>query len=269
MTGNGFAGEVSARRDLAVEAARQAGAHLRDLYGRRETLAIEQKGANDFVSRADREAEALIRALVQQRFPKDAFVGEETGLSGRLDAPAVWVVDPLDGTTNFLRGAHNWCVSIGVVSGTARIAGAVYDPLRDEMFEALASGGARVNGRLIHVSAADDPANATIGLGFVQRVGADRFAADTHALLATGLSFRQVGAGALMLAYVAAGRVDCYFERHMWPWDALGGLALIQAAGGTVAPYPAGASLEEGGLVLAAPPRLFARLETALSLAIS
>ena len=134
------------------------------------------------------------------------------------------------------------------------------------MFETCAGSGARMNGQPLHVSAVQDPTAATIGLGFVQRVGAAQFCADTLVLLDAGLSFRQVGAGALMLAYVAAGRVDSYFERHMWPWDALGGIALILGAGGVVSPYPASVDLSAGGSVLAAGPDLYTCLDAIVSL---
>ncbi|MDX7952759.1 inositol monophosphatase family protein [Lichenihabitans sp. Uapishka_5] len=257
--------ELATRLDLAVSAARQAGAHLRDLYERRGELVIEQKGRNDFVSRADREAEALIKDLVAAHYPGDAFIGEETGAAGlAASAGAIWVVDPLDGTTNFLKGAHNWCVSIGLVLDGVIAAGVIYDPLRDEMFEGAVGDGARVSGRPIAVSTVTDPGEGVIGLGIVPRIGADRFSDDARALLATGMSFRQVGAGALMLAYTAAGRVDAYFERHMWAWDATAGLALIQAAGGAALPYPTGPASLKGGAVLAANPVLLARLEDRL-----
>lgn len=256
--------DLTQRHALAVEAARRAGAHLKALYADRGALVVEQKGRNDFVSRADREAEALIKELVAAQFPSDGFVGEETGATGLGDTGATWVVDPLDGTTNFLKGAHNWCVSIGLVADGAIVAGAIYDPLRDEMFEARAGVGTRLNGAAITVSAVADPGEAVIGLGFVPRVGAARFVADAEPLLATGMNFRQVGAGALMLAYVAAGRIDAYFERHMWPWDATAGLALVACAGGTASAYPTGAALLAGGGVLAAGPALYPAVKALL-----
>jgi myo-inositol-1(or 4)-monophosphatase len=256
--------DLLSRHAAAVEAGRRAGAHLKALYADRGALAVEQKGVNDFVSRADREAEAIIIGLLAERFPDDGFVGEETGASGASDARATWVIDPLDGTTNFLKGAHNWCVSIGLVTDGAIVAGVIFDPLRDELFESALGAGTRMNGATIRTSFVSDPGSATVGLGFVPRVGVQRFCSDTQILLSSGLSFRQVGAGALMLAYVAAGRVDAYFERHMWPWDAVGGLALIAEAGGTVSSYPTGPSMAAGSAVLAAGPALYPILDGAL-----
>lgn len=256
--------DLSARHALAIDATRRAGQHLKTLYADRQALVVEEKGRNDFVSRADREAEALIKEAVAARFPEDGFLGEETGRAGPADARAVWAVDPLDGTTNFLKGTHNWCVSIGLLVDGRPTGGVIYDPLRDEMFDGLAGQGARVNAAAVAVSSVADPGSAVIGLGFVPRVGPERFAADAQALLSTGLNFRQFGAGALMLANVAAGRIDAYFERHMWPWDAAAGLALILAAGGAVSAYPDGPELQAGGGVLAANAALYAGLKAAL-----
>jgi myo-inositol-1(or 4)-monophosphatase len=256
--------DLAARHALAIDAARQAGHHLKALYGERQALVVEEKGRNDFVSRADREAEALIKAALLERFSDDGFLGEETGASGPADAPAVWAVDPLDGTTNFLKGTHNWCVSIGLLVDGRPTGGVIYDPLRDEMFDGLVEHGARVNGDAVRVSAVADPGSAVLGLGFVPRVGPDRFAADARTLLATGMNFRQFGAGALMLANVAAGRIDAYFERHMWPWDAAAGLALVLAAGGAVAAYPGARDLRAGGGVLAANAALYPQLKATL-----
>lgn len=259
-----MSGLLAARHGLAIEAARRAGTHLRALYADRGALVVEHKGRNDFVSRADREAEALIKGAVAQAFPGDGFVGEETGAAGLTPSGTAWIVDPLDGTTNFLKGAGNWCVSIGLVADGAIVGGVIYDPLRDELFDGLAGRGTRLNGTAVRVGAVSDPGESVIGLGFVPRVGAERFATDARVLLATGMNFRQVGAGALMLAYVAAGRVDAYFERHMWPWDATAGLALIAAAGGTTSAYPTGPAALAGAGVLAANPVLYPELKALL-----
>ncbi|MCW6506485.1 inositol monophosphatase family protein [Lichenifustis flavocetrariae] len=256
--------DLTGRRAVATDAARRAGEHLKFLYADRGALVVEQKGLNDFVSRADREAEAIIKTCLGEAFPDDGFIGEETGQSGASRARVVWVVDPLDGTTNFLKGTHNWCVSIGLVVDDTIVGGVIYDPLRDEIFEGFESQGTRVNGRAVEVSSVADPGNGIIALGYNARIGAARFAGDTQALLATGLNFRQLGAGALMLAYVAAGRIDAYFERHMWPWDAVAGLALIKEAGGLQADYPAGPDILAGSGVLAANPALYPLLKDVL-----
>lgn len=255
------AGRLAPRLAAAEQAARAAGRLLLAHYDRRSQLVIEQKGLNDFVSIADREAEEAIAAILRPAFPDDGFLGEETGLSGAETADCVWCVDPLDGTSNFLKGAHNWCVSIGLWSKGEPILGVIYDPLRHELFTGADGIAPSVNGAPIAVSATDGIDRTSLGLGHNHRVPPAAFAADAERLFSAGGSFRQVGAGALMLAYVAAGRVDGYFERHMWSWDAVAGLALIKAAGGRFAAYPPpGTALPRGGLVLASGPKLYGSL---------
>jgi myo-inositol-1(or 4)-monophosphatase len=256
---------LQSRIDAAERAARLAGEALLRHYNARERLVVDQKGVNDFVSNADREAEDIIAAALRRAFPEDGFLGEETGLSGPEAAEAVWCVDPLDGTSNFLKGAHNWCVSIGLWSGDKPILGVIYDPLRNELFRAADGLGALCNDVPIAVSTTPALDRASIGTGHNGRVPVEDFTCDLARLLGAGASFRQVGAGALMLAYVAAGRVDCYVERHMWPWDAVAGLSLIREAGGTFAPYvPVPRDLARGGAVLASGAPLFPLLEQLL-----
>ena len=251
---------------VAEAAARAAGLLLVAHYAALDRLAVEQKGVNDFVSNADKEAEAVILMALQEAFPNDAVLGEETGRTGAADAPVVWCVDPLDGTSNFLKGAHNWCVSIGLWAGGAPVLGVIFDPLRGEMFTAAAGLGARCNGALMATSTVTALDRASFGFGYNRRIPLPDFARDTTLLLATGAGFRQLGAGALMLAYVAAGRVDAYYEQFMWAWDAMAGLALIAEAGGQFVPYPAGgAALEDGGLVLATNAGLLRPIQSILS----
>lgn len=241
---------LQARMVVAMAAARASGQVLLDHYARRDLLVIDQKGRNDFVSQADREAEVVIFAMLEQAFPGDALLGEESGQAGAVGADVVWCVDPLDGTSNFLHGAHNWCVSIGVVERGIPVLGVIYDPVRDEMFAGGRGIPMQVNGVDMAVSAEMELDRAVISLGHNARVPLDLFGVQTLRLLATGAAFRQLGAGALMLAYVAAGRFEAYYEWHMWPWDAVAGLAMIEAAGGKYAPYLLG-DIEKGGRVLA------------------
>ena len=262
-----FPEELSQRLEAAETAARAAGRLLVSHYGQRDRLAIEQKGLNDFVSNADREAEDVISAQLRGTFPDDGFLGEETGMAGPASADFIWCVDPLDGTTNFLKGAHNWCVSIGLWASGVPVLGVIHDPLRDEMFSGAAGRPTTCNGRPVAVTTVDALDKAALGVGHNQRINPADFTADMEKLLAAGAGFRQVGAGALMLAYVAAGRVDSYFERHMWPWDAVAGLALISAAGGRMLPYLAdGQAVAKGGRVLAAGPGLFEPLRQTLAM---
>ncbi|MFB2551911.1 inositol monophosphatase family protein [Ensifer soli] len=252
---------LAQRLATAKAAATAAGDALLAHYARRDRLVIDQKGVNDFVSQADREAEDIIAAILRPAFPQDGFLGEETGLSGPEAAAAVWCVDPLDGTTNFLKGAHNWCVSIGLWAGGAPVVGVIHDPVRGETFAAAAGLGATMNGTPISVTAIAALDQAAIGVGHNRRVDVDAFTLGLNRLLSRGAGFRQVGAGALMLAYVAAGRVDAYAEGHMLPWDAVAGLALIREAGGALTDYLAGGrSLTGGGPMIAGSPALVAEI---------
>lgn len=254
------------RVQLAVRLARESGQLLLEHFSRRDELVVDLKGVNDFVSDADRESEALLVAGIQSEFPQDSIVGEESGSSGARRGEIWWAIDPLDGTSNFLRGNPNWCVSIGIFSNNGPAAGVLYDPVRDEMFEGVVGFGARLNGKSVQVSEASELNLSHIGIGHNPRIDVNEFIEDTRALLETGIGFIQVGAGALMLAHVAVGRVDAYYESHMWPWDAVAGLALIKAAGGSIRPYCAHSPLAEGDIVLASSPGLYAKLEVQLQL---
>lgn len=183
--------DTSSRLATAERAARAAGRLLLAHYGRRDGLAIEQKGLNDFVSNADREAEEAIAAILTPAFPQDGFLGEETGASAVEGAEFVWCVDPLDGTTNFLKGAHNWCVSIGLWSKGEPVLGVIYDPLRDELFAGADGVATTVNGVPVSVSAIDSLDRTRLGMGHNHRVPPADFAADAERLFSAGGSFRR------------------------------------------------------------------------------
>ncbi len=255
---------IHARLVAAKLAARKAGDVLLRLADQLGNLEVVRKGTNDFVSNADKTAETVILDILRPKFRNDGFVAEESGASGNLMAEFQWCIDPLDGTSNFLHGAQNWCVSIGLLQNGLPVMGVVYDPTRKELFEGVVGMGARLNSGPVSVSSVDDPASATVGIGHVPRLPIETFCLDTARLLKAGFAFRQVGAGALMLAYVASGRVDAYFERHMWPWDAVAGLALIRAAGGDHLPYTQTAPWA-GGLVLAGGPDLVRKISAIVS----
>ena len=254
---------LQARMGVAITAARAGGRLLMEHYARRGMLVIDQKGRNDFVSQADRESEVVIFEMLTAAFPADGLLGEEQGRAGPEGAATVWCIDPLDGTSNFLHGAHNWCVSIGLLHDGKPVLGVIYDPLRDEMFAGGQGLGMTLNGVPVQVSTVDALDRAVMSLGQNARVPLEVFGAETLRILATGAAFRQLGAGALMLAYVAAGRFEGYYEWHMWPWDAVAGLAMIAAAGGRFEPYLK-ESIEAGGRVLATNTVLHDRLVTTI-----
>jgi len=251
------AAEVAVRASFARSLAREAGVLARRYFLRELTFSAEAKGPQDWVSAADHDVEALIRSRLASAFPSDSMLGEEDG--GNLGTNA-WIVDPIDGTINFVHGVRYWCVSIAfVVAGERRI-GVIYDPSLDELFWAVRGGGAFCNDAPIHASRCLRVDQALLCAGYVQRHSLSEHQQLERRLHEAGAAVKDMGAGALMLAHVAAGRFDAYVEPHMHPWDALAGLLLVEESGGRTYRYPGAAGLAEGGAVLAAAPGLFDEL---------
>ena len=250
--------DLDVRARFAADLAREAGALALRYFNRELAYTPESKGEQqDWVSIADHAVEAHCRARLAAAFPDDAMLGEETG--GTL-ADRMWVIDPIDGTLNFGHGVRYWCVSIVFIADGERRVGAVYDPPHDELFFAVAGGGATVNDRPMHVSACTRLDRALIVQGYVQRHDFDAHLALRRALIASGAEVKDHGAGALMLAHVAAGRFDAYLEPHMHPWDASAGLLMVDEAGGRTLAYPGPQGLRNGGAVIASAPALYDRL---------
>ena len=251
--------DLAARATFAKRLAREAGALALRYFNRELAYTPQSKGAaQDWVSIADRAVEDHCRAQLATAFPGDTMLGEESG--GAL-ADRAWVIDPIDGTLNFVHGVRYWCVSIVFIAGGERRIGAVYDPPHDELFFATAGGGATLDERPMRVSACARLDRALIVQGYVQRHAVDTHLALRRALIREGAEVKDHGAGALMLAHVAAGRFDAYLEPHMHPWDASAGLLLVDEAGGRTLRYPGARGLREGGPVLASTPALYDRLE--------
>ena len=251
-------GEFAARAQFAGELAREAGALARRYFTGELAFTAEAKGERqDWVSVADHAVERFIRDALAQRYPHDTMLGEEAG--GAV-TERVWVVDPIDGTLNFVHGMRYWCVSIAYVERGVRRAAAIHDPSLDELFVAASGAGARCNGKTIRVSACASLDQALLSQGYVHRHDLDTHLAMRRALLSAGAAVKDPGAGALMLAHVAAGRFDGFYEPHMHPWDAAAGLLLIEEAGGRVGPYPGPDGLAAGGAVLGAAPGIYDRL---------
>ena len=234
--------QLSARYVAALDIARSAGQLAHNFFAQRETLVVEHKGAQDFVSRADRAVEELIRSRLAAAFPGDAFLGEETASVFKGELDHVWVVDPIDGTHNFLRGVRYYCVSIAYIENDQREIGVVYDPQNDELFHARRGHGAwceRRSGDIrLQASACAELASAFVCVGHHDRAPEPRVLALRHALMDAGVATRNMGAGALQLAHVAAGRFDGFVEYSLNAWDAMAGLLLIEEAGGYAAPFP-------------------------------
>lgn len=247
--------DLDHRLRVAEAVVREAGKAAADHFARRELLHIDRKGAQDLVSDADRECEDLIVEGLSKLFPEDGFLGEERG-SRNPDAAAVWVIDPIDGTHNFLTGIPFWCVSVGLVAHGRMVLGIIYQPLTAELYSARQGGGAFLNGQPIKVSGETDIKRARICIGFSYRRPVADHVSSVEALLSGGCEYLRLGSGALGLAYTAAGRFDGYWERHINSWDALAGLVLVSEAGGWTNDFLASKGLTQGSEILAATPEL-------------
>ncbi|KMW58566.1 Inositol-1-monophosphatase [Candidatus Rhodobacter oscarellae] len=246
------------KAQTVLKIAKEGGALALDYFHRRGELEVESKQQQDFVSEADRNVETLIRAGLEASLPQDAIVGEEhapkPGTSGMT-----WVIDPIDGTTNFLTGVPFWCVAIaGVAEGKTQVA-VIYDALHDEAFLATRGGGATLNGAPMAVR--DVPlTEGTICVGSSRRSPPADFAWLLQSIVEAGGVFARTGSGALGLAYVAAGRYLGYTESYMNAWDCLAGQLLIAEAGGLVEEQDDAAFIAAGGRVIAGAPQVFAPL---------
>ncbi|MBN1308013.1 MAG: inositol monophosphatase [Chitinispirillaceae bacterium] len=217
----------------AEDAAKKAGNLIRSLLGK---VRVTDKGVSyNLLTGADTAAERVVIETIRNRFPGDAVLGEESAATSSLSAPRLWIVDPLDGTTNFVHGIPHFAVSIAfVLEGTVRC-GVVHDPMRKELFSAKAGGGARCNGSPIRVSPAADLTKSVIGTGFYYDRGALmlRTLDSIRKLLGAGIQgIRRTGAASLDCCYVASGRFDGYFEYGLSPWDFAAGMLVVTEAGG-------------------------------------
>ncbi|MGO8798980.1 MAG: inositol monophosphatase family protein [Roseiarcus sp.] len=250
----------------ACAVAREAGAVARRRFLDPGSFTVGFKGPQDFVTEVDGEVERLIQSRLIDVFAGDGFIGEEgPGVAGAAGAPA-WVVDPIDGTSNFARGAPHYCVSIACVVGRAVEAGAIYDPMRDELFCARRGAGAWLNGMRLRSATTGELAKASIEIGWNQRGGAMAYVELLTRIVATGAGVIRAGSGALGLAYVAAGRRDGYVENHINAWDCLAGNLLVAEAGGYVSDFLAGEGLTRGNPLIACAPGVKAALVEAAAI---
>ncbi len=251
---------MQALLNIAVRAARRAADVIVRSLNRLDSLEVTSKGRNDFVTEIDRTAEAEIIQIIRRAYPDHAFLGEESGAIG--DSPFQWIIDPLDGTTNFLHGFPQFSVSIAC-SIRGRIEhGVIYDPMRQEVFTASRGEGAQLENRRIRVTQQRGLEGALIGTGFPYRANTDHIDAYMAMLRDVMLStagVRRPGSAALDLAYVAAGRTDGFFEIGLGPWDTAAGSLLIEEAGGIVSTL-AGGDYKQGGNIIAGTPRVHTAL---------
>ncbi len=244
----------SANLNVMVKAARLAGRSLAKDFREVENLQVSSKGAGDFVSRADIAAEKIIRDELRGARPNYGWLGEETGGEDGKDPTRRWIVDPLDGTTNFLHGLPHWAVSIGLEHKGEIVAGVIFDPSKDEMFVAEKGGGAWLNEARLRVSDRRKMGEAVFatGIPFSGRGELPATLQDLARLMPAVAGVRRFGAAALDLAYVAAGRYEGFWERGLHAWDIAAGLLIVREAGGLVEGMRRGEDpLETGELICA------------------
>ena len=234
-------------------AARKAARNLIRDFGEVEQLQVSMKGPSDFVSQADIRAEKTLVAELRKGRPDFGFLLEEGGVIEGADKSHTWVIDPLDGTTNFIHGIPHFSISIGLVRDGEPIAGVIYNPITDEMFHAEKGASSFVNERRLRVAARRKLEDSVITTGIPHRGRGDhpRFLREAQAVMETTAGLRRFGSASLDLAYVAAGRCDGYWESDLKPWDIAAGIVLVREAGGLVTDLDGGSAMLDNGQVLA------------------
>lgn len=251
--------------NTAVRAARDAGSIIVRNIDRIESLEINTKARNDYVSEVDRQAEDVIIKRLSKAYPDHGFLGEESGTKPGNDFQ--WIIDPLDGTTNFLFGVPHYAVSIALKHRDRIEQGVIYDPVKDELFTATAGGGAMLNSRRIRVTPRKQIEGALLATGtpFRDDQDTEQFI-DSLRLFMNGTSgIRRAGSAALDLAYVAAGRYDGYWEFGVKPWDVAAGILLVKEAGGLAGDMDPNQNVLNNGNVLAGTPKVYMEMQRKLS----
>jgi myo-inositol-1(or 4)-monophosphatase len=253
---------------IAIKAARRAGNLINRAARDLDRLTVTAKGPKDFVSEVDRAAEAAIVETLLDAYPDHAILAEEGTAQGRnADAENVWIIDPLDGTTNFLHGFPQYCVSVALAQKGQVTQGVIYDPVRNDLFTATRGRGAFLNDRRIRVSRRTHLRDCLIGTGFPFRDGSylDTYLRMMKTMIENTAGLRRPGAAALDLAYVAAGFYDGFWEVGLNPWDVAAGGLLVLEAGGLIGDLSGEGDYLHGGQVIAATPKVFAQMVTALA----
>ena len=259
----------SALINVMAGAAKKAARGLLRDFGEVEQLQVSLKGPSDFVSAADRRAEEVIRAELTKARPNFGFLMEEQGAHAGSDTSNRWLVDPLDGTTNFLHGIPQFAISIALERDGKPFAGVIYDPIKDEMFWAEQGQGAYVNAKRVRVGNRRKLADAVVVTGIPHRgrAGREGYLPQLAAMMERTSGIRRFGSAALDLAWVAAGRFDGYWERGLKSWDLAAGVVIVQEAGGIVTEVRGGDAMLQSGSILAANPVLHPLMREALAAA--
>ncbi|HYC78741.1 MAG TPA: inositol monophosphatase family protein, partial [Planctomycetota bacterium] len=244
--------------EFCERAAREAASVLMSHYGRLRR--VDKKGKRDLVTAADREAEDLVIRRIREAFPGDAVLAEET-LHGQGAAPRLWILDPLDGTTNFVYGIPHFGPSLAFYENGVGVVGCVYNPALDECYVAVAGGGAKKNGRPLKCGSANDLSEALLTTGFPYRIDSlpDNNLRQFSAFATRVRGLRRLGSAALDLCYAAEGRYDGFWEMHLSPWDVAAGAVVAREAGCVVSDFDGGENWLFGGRIAAANPALHAR----------
>jgi len=244
---------IDERAQVLKDCVREAGTLARQYFNDRHRLAIALKGPQDLVTEADRDVERLLAKRLQSAFPSDGFLGEETGMRA---GNRLWVVDPIDGTANFVRGNPHFCVTVAFVEAGEIKLGATFNPVMDELYFARLGHGVTRDGAPITVANTPALSEASIEAGWSTRVPNAEYLNCLGRIFGAGAHVRRGASGALGLAFVADGRSDAYVELHANAWDCLAGLLLVQEAGGFVSPFLDADGLRAGAPVLAASGRI-------------
>lgn len=257
----------SALITVMIDAARKAARTLARDFQEVEHLQVSRKGTADFVSAADLKAEETIFEALTHARPKYGLVMEERGIVDGVDNSNRWIVDPLDGTTNFLHGLGQFCISIGLERDRQPYAGVIFNPISDELFWAEKGAGAWLNENRIRVSGRRDLEDCLFacGLPFSGRPGRAQALGETERILSKTAGVRRMGSAALDLAFTAAGRFDTYWERGLNPWDVCAGIVLVREAGGFVQEIDGGQDPLHGASILAGNPEIFEKARTLIT----
>ncbi len=247
--------DLAARLDAAIRLATEAGALALRMRPAPGAATAKLKGAQDWLTEADGAVEAFLARELAALFPEDGFQGEETGKAkpGALR----WVVDPIDGTSNYARGAARWCVSLGLIENRTPLLGVLVAPALGETFAARRGHGATLNGTPVRAAETQDPKRAMIEIGWSPRMPDTVFQGIVARAMAAGCMVRAGGSGAMGLADVAAGRIDAYIEAHINLWDVAGVLPILAEAGAVVSPFMAGPGPDAGDAIMASAPGIF------------
>jgi myo-inositol-1(or 4)-monophosphatase len=251
--------------NIAVRAARKAGSLINRATLEGGGLNVRSKRDKDYVTQVDQAAEEAIIGIARNAYPEHGFLGEETG-AANADSEYVWIIDPIDGTTNFIHGFPQYCVSIGIRHRGTMAHAVIYDPLKNELFTASKGRGAFLNDRRIRVTPLTRFGDALVGTGFpfkeLDRL--DLYMRQLRTMMSTCAGVRRAGAAALDLAYVACGRLDAFWELGLSPWDMAAGSLLVLEAGGLVGDLKGDNTYLESGDIAAATPKVFPALLEAL-----